>query len=77
MLHGVILPGEQQFNEQHWAKDVLNKCFFDDCLWGYTIHITEELQTRDPAVFTDGVLYNLMQMGTIVRATHTLSSQHH
>ena len=63
MLHGVILPGEQRFNEERWANDILNKCFFDDCLWGYTIHVMEELRTRDPAVFTDGVLYNLMRMG--------------
>ena len=65
MLYGAILPGEQHFNKQHWAEDILNECFFDNHLWGYTIHITEELQTHDPTVFTNGVLYNLMQMGTI------------
>ena len=60
MLHEAILPGEQRFDEERWANDILNKCYFDDHLWGYTIHIMEELQTRDPAIFTDGVLYNLM-----------------
>ena len=34
-----------------------------DRLWGYTIRVVEELRTRDPAVFTDGVLYNPMWMG--------------
>ena len=32
---------------------------------GYTIRVVEELHTRDPVVFTDGVLYNLMQMGVM------------
>ena len=65
MLHGTILPTEQIFNKEHWADDILNECFFDDRLWGYMICIVEELQTHDPAVFTDGVLYNLMQMGVM------------
>ena len=65
MLHGVILPGEQWFDEECWANDILNECYFDDCLWGYTIRIVEELQTHDPAIFTDGVLYNLMRMGVM------------
>ena len=65
MLSGAILPGEQQFNKEHWANNILNKCHYDDCLWGYAIHIVEELQTQDPAVFTDGVLYNLMWMGVM------------
>ena len=43
MLSGVILPGEQQFNEEHWVNNILNECYFDDCLWGYTIHVVEEL----------------------------------
>ena len=59
MLNGVILPGEQCFNEEHWVNDILNECHFDDLLWGYTIHVVEELRTCDLAVFTDGVLYNL------------------
>ena len=63
MLHGVILPGEQRFNEECWADDILNECYFDNCLWGYTICIVGELQTCDLAVFTNGVLYNLMRMG--------------
>ena len=63
MLHGVILPREQRFNEEHWADDILNKCFFDNRLWGYMICIVEELQTHNPTIFTDGVLYNLMRMG--------------
>ena len=65
MLHGVILPGEQRFNEECWADNILNKCHFDDRLWGYTICIVEELCTHDPAIFTDGVLYNLMRMGVM------------
>ena len=65
MLNGVILPGEQCFSEERWVNNILNKCHFDDCLWGYTIRIVEELRTRDPAVFTDGVLYNLMRMGVM------------
>ena len=65
MLNGAILPGEQRFNEEHWANNILNECHFDDCLWGYTICIMEELQTSDPSVFTDGVLYNLMWMGVM------------
>ena len=52
-----------EVNEGCWADDILNECYFNDCLWGYMICIMEELQTRDPAVFTDGVLYNLMWMG--------------
>ena len=63
MLSGSILPGEQQFNKDHWANDILNECRCNDCLWGYTIYVVEELHTHDPVVFTDGVLYNLMQMG--------------
>ena len=65
MMHGVILPGEQQFNEEHWAEDILDECFFDDSLWGYIVHMVEELCTWDPAFFTNGVLFNLMQMGTV------------
>ena len=65
MLYGAILPKEQRFNKERWANDILNKCYFDDRLWGYTICIVEELWTRDLAVFTDGVLYNLMRMGVM------------
>ena len=65
MLHRAILPREQRFNEERWANDILNKCFYDNHLWGYMIHVMEELRTCDPAVFTDGVLYNLMQMGVM------------
>ena len=43
MLHRAILPGEQRFDEEHWANDILNECYFDDRLWGYTIRIVEEL----------------------------------
>ena len=50
MLNGVILPGEQHFSEERWVNDILNECHFDDCLWGYTIHVVEELCTRDPVV---------------------------
>ena len=46
-------------------NDILNECHFDDRLWGYTIHVVEELHTCDLVVFTDGVLYNLMQMGVM------------
>ena len=63
MLHGAILPGEQRFDKDRWANDILNECHFDDRLWGYTIRVIEELRTRDHAVFTDGVLFNLMRMG--------------
>ena len=65
MLNRAILPGEQRFNEERWINDILNKCHFDERLWGYTIHVVEELCTCDPVVFTDGVLYNLMQMGVM------------
>ena len=60
MLNRATLPGEQRFSEERWINDILNKCHFDDRLWGYTIRVVEELRTRDPVVFTDGVLYNLM-----------------
>ena len=60
MLNGAILPGEQRFDEERWANDILNECYFDDRLWGYMICIMEELRVHDPAIFTDGVLYNLM-----------------
>ena len=63
MLHGAILLGEQRFNEERWANDILNECHFNDRLWGYTIWVVEELHTHDPAVFTNGVLFNLMRMG--------------
>ena len=63
MVHGAILPGEQCFSEEHWAEDILNECHFNDCLWGYTIRIAEELRTCDPTVFTNGVLFNLICMG--------------
>ena len=63
MLHGAILPGEQRFDGERWANDILNECHFDDCLWGYTIRVVEELRTCDPTVFTDGVVFNLMRMG--------------
>ena len=65
MLSGVILPGEQRFSKERWINNILNECHFDDCLWGYTIHVVEELRTCDPVVFTDGVLYNLMRMGVM------------
>ena len=65
MLSGAIFPGEQQFSKEHWANDILNKCHYDDHLWGCTIHVVEELRTHDPMVFTDGVLYNLMRMGVM------------
>ena len=65
MLNGAILPGEQHFSEECWINDILNGCHFDDHLWGYTIRVVEGLRTRDPVVFTDGVLYNLMQMGVM------------
>ena len=65
MLSGAILPGEQGFSEERWANNILNKCHYYDCLSGYTIRVVEELQTWDPVVFTDGVLYNLMQMGVM------------
>ena len=63
MLSGAILPGEQRFSEEHWANDILIECHYNNCLWGYTICIVKELCTCNPAVFTDGVLFNLMQMG--------------
>ena len=72
MLHGAILPGEQMFNEECWANDILNECFFDNHLWGYAIHIVEELWTCDPAVFTDGVLHNLMRMGVMDWTKHNI-----
>ena len=62
MLNGAILPGEQHFSEERWINDILNECYFDDRLWGYTIHVVEELRTHDLVVFTNGVLYNLMRM---------------
>ena len=65
MLNGAILPREQRFNEERWVNDILNECYFDDHLWGYTIRVVEELRTRDLVVFTDGVLFNLMQMGVM------------
>ena len=65
MLNRAILPGEQRFSEERWINNILNECYFDDRLWGYTIRVVEELHTRDPAVFTDGVLYNLMRMGVM------------
>ena len=65
MLNGAILLGEQCFSEERWINDILNECHFDDHLWGYTIRVVEELRTRDPVVFTDGVLYNLMRMGVM------------
>ena len=65
MAHGAILPGEQHFSEERWAEDILNECHFNDRLWGYIICVSEELRTQDPMVFTNGVLYNLMCMGTM------------
>ena len=65
MLNRAILPGEQHFSEECWINDILNECHFDNRLWGYTIRVVEELHTRDPVVFTNGVLYNLMQMGVM------------
>ena len=65
MLNRAILLGEQRFSKERWINDILNKCHFDDRLWGYTICVVEELCTRDPVVFTDGVLYNLMRMGVM------------
>ena len=65
MLNRAILPGEQHFSKERWINDILNKCHFDDRLWGYTIQVVKELRTHDPVVFTDGVLYNLMQMGVM------------
>ena len=64
-MNRAILPGEQHFSKERWINDILNECHFDDHLWGYTIHVVEELHTRDPVVFTDRVLYNLMRMGVM------------
>ena len=72
MLHGAILSGEQRFNEERWANDILNECYFNNCLWGYTIRIVEELQTHDPTVFTDGVLYNLMRIAVMDWTEHNV-----
>ena len=72
MLHGAILPREQRFDEERWANNILNKCYFDDRLWGYTIRIMEELRIHDLAVFTDGVLYNLMRMGVMDWTKHNV-----
>ena len=82
MLHGAILPREQRFNEERWADDILDECFFDNCLWGNMICIVEELRTHNPAVFTDGVLYNLMWMrvmdwtGENVRMNQSTQAMH-
>ena len=65
MLNRAILPGEQRFSEERWINNILNECYFDDRLWGYTIRVVKELRTRDPLVFTDGVLFNLMRMGVM------------
>ena len=65
MVHGAILPGEQRFNKDCWADDILGECYFDDHLWGYTIRVAEEFHMHNPADFTDGVLFNLMWMGTV------------
>ena len=65
MLNRAILPGEQRFSKERWVNDILNECYFNDCLWGYTIHVVKELRTCDPVVFTDGVLYNLIRMGVM------------
>ena len=72
MLHGAILPREQRFDEERWANDILNECYFDNCLWGYMIRIVEELRVCNPAVFTDGVLYNLMRMGVMDWTEHNI-----
>ena len=82
MLNRAILPGEQRFNEECWAEDILNKCHCDNHLWGYTIHVVEELRTHNPVVFTDGVLYNLMRMevmdwtGTNIRMNQSTQAMH-
>ena len=72
MLHGAILPREQRFDKECWANDIINECYFDDCLLGYMIRIMEELQVRDPAVFMDEVLYNLMRMGVMDWTDHNV-----
>ena len=46
-----------------WKQSVSTRQYNPDSLWGYTIRVVEELRTRDPAVFTDEVLFNLMRMG--------------
>ena len=65
MVHGAILPGEQQSSKEHWAEDILGECYFYDHLWGYIICVAEELYTHNPMVFTNRVLFNLMRMGAI------------
>ena len=56
MLNRAILPGEQRFSEERWVNNILSECHYDNRLWGYTIQVVEELCTRDPAIFMDGVL---------------------
>ena len=63
MLSRAILPGEQRFSKERWANDILNECHYNRRLWGYTICVVKELRIHDPVVFTNGVLFNLMQMG--------------
>ena len=62
-MHGVILPGQQCFEESRWSEDGLVECHFDDKLWGYAIWVSEELRLRRDGHFSDAVLFNLMEMG--------------
>ena len=63
MHHGVILTGQQHFDENHWRNDALEECHFDVCLWGQACHVSEELCTKDVNYFNNNVLYKLFQMG--------------
>ena len=63
MMHGVILPGQQHFEESCWSEDDLVECHFDDKLWECTIWVSEELHLRRDGHFSNAVLFNLMEMG--------------
>ena len=64
MRHGLTLPRQQRPDDDRWHNDILAECHWDDCLWGYTYHVSEEICTRKPEDFTDPVLFQLLFMGT-------------
>src|ERR1700753_1154417 len=64
MRFNLILPGEQQFNEQRWRKDTMMECHYDDRLWAYACRVAEEIRVTEPGYFTDPVLSQLIRMGT-------------
>ena len=57
------LNDEELFDELQWHCDIFRELYFNDALWAYTIHVSEEVWVLDPDKLNDPVLRCLLVMG--------------